>query len=53
MYVELGSGGSRIAGERTSVAESHYREVLHYDDVKKLGPWSDMICFTQPLNWRK
>ena len=38
MYVELGSGGGRIAGERTSVAESHYREVLHYDDVKKLGP---------------
>lgn len=38
MYAELGSGGGRIGGERNSVIESHYREVLHYDDVKKFGP---------------
>ena len=38
MYAELGSGGGRIDGERTSIAESHYREALHYDDVKKLEP---------------
>ena len=53
MYAELGSGGGRIGGERTSITESHYREALHYDDVKKLEPWSDMICFTQFQNWRK
>ena len=34
MYAELGSGGGRISGERTSVVESHYRETLYYDDVK-------------------
>lgn len=37
MYAELGSGGGRIGGERTSVVECHYREALHYDDVKKCG----------------
>ena len=38
MYAELGSGGGRIDGVRTSVEELHYSEALHYDDVKKLGP---------------
>lgn len=47
MYAELGSGGGRIDGVRTSVEELHYREALHYDDVKKLGPWSDMIYLTE------
>lgn len=53
MYAELGSGGGRTGGERTSVVESHYREALHYDDVKKLGSWSDTICFTHLLNLKK
>ena len=50
MYAELGSGGGRIGGERTSVVECHYREALHYDDVKKCGSRSDMICFIRLLN---